>query len=454
MSEKRARSAAELPHVVIIGGGFGGLSTAKNLAREPVRITLVDRSNHHLFQPLLYQVATAGLSPADIAYPIRTVLRSQENVSVLLGEVTKIGLKDKRLSLADGAVLSYDYLVIAAGARTNYFDKEDAWRPHALGLKDVDEALEIRRRVLLAFEAAEREADAAARDRLLTFVIIGGGPTGVEIAGALSDLSRTVLADDFRSIDPTLAKILLLERSPRLLPGGFHEKLAIKAKRQLEELGVDVRLGKSVEDIDQDGVLVGDERIPAATVFWTAGVKGRGVVRTMGVELDRVSRVKVNGDCSIPNFEDAFAIGDIACFVPEGTDTPLGGVAQVALQQGRHVAKIIASGGRKRPTFSYHDKGIMATIGRSRAVAQMLDGKVRFSGFMAWMAWLVVHLWFLIGFRNRTSVILNWFWNYLTYRRGARLITGHRSWELMPIIAGHSAERARLDRPADSERSD
>lgn len=451
MSESR-----EEPHVVIIGGGFGGLATARGLSSENVKITLIDRSNHHLFQPLLYQVATAGLSPADIAYPIRTVLRNQENVRVLLGEVTRIDLDHKRLGLADGAELGWDYLVIAAGARTNYFDKEDAWRPHALGLKDVDEALEIRRRVLLAFEAAEREADPTVRERLLNFVIIGGGPTGVEIAGALSDLARTVLADDFRSIDPAQAKIILIERSPRLLPGGFHDKLAIKAKRQLEELGVDVRLSTSVDDIDENGVRTGDTRIESATVLWTAGVKARGVARTLGVELDRVNRIKVKSDCSIPGHENAFAIGDIAHFVPEGTDSPLGGVAQVALQQGAHVAKIIASGGKKRPVFQYWDKGIMATIGRSRAVAQMLNGKVRISGFMAWMAWLAVHLWFLIGFRNRTSVILNWFWNYLTYRRGARLITGQRSWDLLPIIAGHSPNRARLDAPVDSvgERKD
>jgi NADH dehydrogenase len=449
MTEKR-----EQPHVVIIGGGFGGLATAKGLASADVQITLIDRSNHHLFQPLLYQVATAGLSPADIAYPIRTVLRNQENVRVLLGEVTRIDLGKKRLALADGAEMEWDYLVIAAGARTNYFDKEDAWRPHALGLKDVDEALEIRRRVLMAFEAAERETDTAARERLLTFVIIGGGPTGVEIAGALSDLARTVLSDDFRSIDPAQAKIVLLERSPRLLPGGFHDKLAIKAKRQLEELGVDVRLGSGVDDIDEKGVRVGETRIESATVFWTAGVKARGVVRTLGVELDRVNRVKTKADCSIPEHPEAFAIGDIGCFVPEGTNEPLPGVAQVALQQGAHVARIIDSGGKKRPTFSYWDKGIMATIGRSRAVAQMLGGKVRFTGFLAWMAWLAVHLWFLIGFRNRASVILNWFWNYMTYRRGARLITGHRSWELLPIIAGHSAERAKLEPAKDSERRD
>lgn len=429
--------------VVIIGGGFGGLAAARALAGASVQVTLVDRSNHHLFQPLLYQVATAGLSPADIAYPIRTVLRHQENARVLLGEVTRVDLEGKRCLLDDGSELPFDWLIVAAGARTNYFDKEAVWKPHALGLKDLDEALEIRRRVLLAFEAAEREKEPVARQRLLTFVVIGGGPTGVEVAGALSDLARTVLADDFRTIDPSVARIVLVERSERLLSGGFDPKLSKKALRQLVELGVEVRVGTSVEEIDGRGVAVGGgERIDAATVLWTAGVKARGVARTLGTELDRAGRIKVGTDCSVPGFPQVFAIGDIAHLVPEGEQAPLPGLAPVALQQGRYVGELIARGGKAKKPFRYKDKGVMATIGRSRAVAQALNGSLRMSGFLAWCAWLFIHIWFLIGFRNRVSVLANWMWNYLTYKRGARLITGERSWDLLPVIAGRTPPKA------------
>lgn len=429
--------------VVIIGGGFGGLAAARALAGARAEVTLVDRSNHHLFQPLLYQVATAGLSPADIAYPIRTVLRHQENARVLLGEVTRIDLPGKRCVLDDGSALPFDYLVIAAGARTNYFDKEREWRPHALGLKDLDDALEIRRRVLLAFEAAEREAEPVARQRLLTFVVIGGGPTGVEVAGALSDLSRTVLADDFRTIDPSIARIVLVERGDRLLSGGFDPKLSKRALRQLVELGVEVRVGTSVEAIDGRGVSVaGGERIDAATVLWTAGVKARGVARTLGTELDRAGRVIVGTDCAVPGHPNVFAIGDIAHLVQEGDAAPLPGLAPVALQQGRYVGKLIAGGGKRGKPFRYVDKGVMATIGRSRAVAQAMNGSLRMSGFLAWCAWLFIHIWFLIGFRNRVSVLANWLWNYVTYKRGARLITGERSWDLLPVIAGHAEPKA------------
>ena len=434
--------------VVIIGGGFGGLAAARELCGAAVTITLVDRSNHHLFQPLLYQVATAGLSPADIAYPIRTVLRHQENARVLLAEVTSIDLAGKRCVLDDGSDLPFDWLVIAAGARTNYFDKESEWRPHALGLKDLDEALAIRRRVLLAFEAAERELDSATRQRLLTFVVIGGGPTGVEVAGALSDLARTVLADDFRTIDPSIARIVLVERSDRLLSGGFDPKLSKRALRQLVELGVEVRVGTSVETIDRDGVGVGGgERIDAATVLWTAGVKARGLARTVGTELDRAGRIKVGVDCSVTEHPQVFAIGDIAHMVQAGDDAPLPGLAPVALQQGRYVARIIAGNTKRERPFRYVDKGMMSTIGRSRAVAQAMNGSLRMSGFLAWCAWLFIHIWFLIGFRNRISVLANWFWNYLTYRRGARLITGERSWDLLPVLAGREPPKALPARP-------
>ncbi len=421
--------SSSLPRVVIIGGGFGGLHAARELDGAPVQVTLVDRWNYHLFQPLLYQVAMAGLSPADIAYPIRTVLRSQENTRIVHAEVKGADVNARTLTLHDGTTIPYDYLIIASGARTNFFGKEDTWAHHALGLKSIEDALEVRRRVLLAFETAEREQDPKKRQALLTFVVIGGGPTGVEIAGALSDLARTVLARDFRVIDPKSARVILVEMVDRLLAGGFDESLSQSAKRQLEELGVEVRLGTAVKDINEQGVQVGDEFIESGVVLWTAGVMARRLTRKFGVETDKGGRIVVGNDCSVPGHPELFAIGDCARFVPEGTTQPLPGVAQVAIQQGKHAARMIVATLESKPreTFSYYDKGMMATIGRSRAIAQA--GKVKLSGFMAWMAWLVVHIWFLVGFRNRVSVVLNWFWAYLTYRRGARLITGWRSWD-------------------------
>jgi NADH dehydrogenase len=427
-------------HVVIVGGGFGGLTAAKSLRHAPVRVTLVDRSNHHLFQPLLYQVAMAGLSPADIAVPIRSVLSKQDNADVLLADVTAIDLSARQLTLEAGRTISYDYLVVAAGAKTNYFG-HDEWTHHALGLKTVDDAVAIRRRVLLAFEAAERAENTAAQKRLLTFVVIGGGPTGVEIAGGLVELGSFVLADDFRRIRGERVKVVLIEAEPRLLPGGFDSKLAASAKKQLEDLGVEVRLGSRVTGIDAHGVTLSGgapsngsgtspTTIESSTVLWTAGVRAKRLAETLGVELDRSGRVKVLKDCSLPGHPEAFAIGDIARFVPEGEDHPLPGVSPVAMQQARFVGGVIAARVRgKTPDgeFHYFDKGIMATIGRSRAVAQ--TGKLHLSGFVAWLAWLVVHIWYLVGFRNRFVVLFNWAWNYVTYRRGARLITGDRPWE-------------------------
>jgi NADH dehydrogenase len=428
---------AEIPHVVIVGGGFGGLTAAKSLRHAPVRVTLVDRANHHLFQPLLYQVAMAGLSPADIAVPIRSVLSEQENVQVLLADVTGIDLSARHCRLDAGGTLAYDYLVVAAGAKTNYFG-HDEWTRHALGLKTVDDALEIRRRVLLAFEAAEREDDPAARKRLLTFVVIGGGPTGVEIAGGLVELGNFVLADDFRRIRGEHVRVVLIEAEERLLPGGFDAILAVSAKKQLEELGVEVRLGSRVTGIDAHGVSLDGGTIESSTVLWTAGVRAKRLAETLGpgIELDRGKRVKVLRDCSLPGHPEAFAIGDIASFVPEGAAHPLPGVSPVAMQQARFVGGVIAArvaGKPSEPGFHYFDKGIMATIGRSRAVAQ--TGKLRLSGFPAWLAWLFVHIWYLIGFRNRLAVLLNWSWSYVTYRRGARLITGDRPWESALALA-------------------
>ena len=422
------------PRVVIIGGGFGGLRAARKLARAHVQVTLVDRNNYHLFQPLLYQIAMAGLSPADIAYPLRSVFSGQDNAEVLLGEVTDIDIEQRRVQLRDGATLGYDYLVLAAGARTTYFGNEEKWSPHSLGLKSLDDALEIRRRVLMAFEAAERETDERARKRLLTFVVIGGGPTGVEIAGTLSELARRVMAEDFRRIDPTQARVALVEMKDRLLAGGFVAPLGDKARRQLEELGVEVRLGSAVESIDKLGVHVDGELFEAATVLWTAGVEPRPLARALGTELDRSGRVVVEQDCSIAGHPEVFAIGDIAAFTPEGAESALPGLAPVAMQQAAVVADNIAASvaGRSRRSFRYRDKGIMATIGRSRAIAQTGSKRFRLSGLVAWLAWIFVHIWYLIGFRNRVSVFLNWFWAYLTYRRGARLITGEKSWYRLP----------------------
>lgn len=429
------------PHVIVIGGGFGGLTLAKELGEAPLDVTLVDRSNHHLFQPLLYQVAMAGLSPADIAVPIRSVLKRQANTRVLLGEATRVDLSARAVVLDDGQSIPYDFVVIAVGAKTNYFGHDD-WAAVALGLKTLDDAVEIRRRVLLAFEAAEREPDDDARRRLLTFVVIGGGPTGVEVAGALIELGRFVLADDFRRIRNERPRVVLVEAENRLLPGGFHPSLADAAKRQLEDLGVEVRLSTRVVHIDAHGVDLGAERIESTTVLWTAGVRAKRLAATLGAPLDRAGRIRVEQDCSIPGHPEAFAIGDTALFVEEGKTAPLPGVSPVAMQQARFVAKVIRSRslGRAPPRqFRYLDKGIMATVGRSRAVAQ--TGKLHLSGLLAWLAWLLVHVFYLIGFRNRFVVLFNWAWSYLTYKRGARLITGDRVWERAQRLAASAEHR-------------
>jgi NADH dehydrogenase len=415
----------ELPHIVIIGAGFGGLTAAKSLKRAPVRITVVDRTNHHLFQPLLYQVAMAGLSPAEIAAPIRSVLRRQENTSVLLAEATGVDLARQVVKLRDDQreeELGYDYLVLATGGRTSYFGRDD-WEKFASGLKDLDDAVEIRRRVLLAFEAAEKEHDPGRRSELLTFVVVGGGPTGVELAGAIAELARFVLQLDFRTINPRSADILLLEGGPRILPA-FSPDLSLSAERQLTELGVKVRTNAMVTCIDEKGVYLGDEMIKAATIIWSAGVQATALTRSLGVELDRAGRVSVGPDLTIPGHPNAFAIGDMTIFYQDGK--PLPGVSPVAMQMGRLVARNIRNSlaGRPYEHFRYFDKGNMATIGRKAAIAEI--GKLHLSGFIAWLAWLGVHIFFLIGFRNRFTVLFNWAWSYFTYQRGARLITGRR----------------------------
>ena len=432
----------ERPSVVIIGGGFGGLTAARALGHADVELTLVDRWNHHLFQPLLYQVAMAGLSPADIAVPIRSVLKNQKNTTVLLAEVKHVDLVAKHVEVDTGTPLHYDYLILAAGAKSTYFG-HDEWRKYSLGLKSIDDAVEVRRRVLLAFEAAEREEDPEARRRLLTFVVIGGGPTGVEVAGALTELGKFVLADDFRRIRAEKPRVVLVERATRLLPGGFVEKLADSAKRQLEEIGVEVRLGETVIGMDEHGVRLEKEFIETTTVLWTAGVDAAALTRSLGVPLDRAGRAIVGQDCSLPGHPEAFVIGDAAVFVPAGGSQPLPGVSPVAMQQARFVARVIEhriAGAASPAEFHYFDKGIMATIVRSRAVAQ--TGKLRLEGLIAWLAWLVVHIWYLIGFRNRFIVLFDWAWNYLTYKRGARLITGDSASSRLLELAERAAQPA------------
>jgi len=409
-----------IPHVVIVGGGFGGLNAARVLARRPVRVTLLDRRNYHLFQPLLYQVASAALSPADIATPLRSILRKAANVSVLLAEAATIDLTHRRLVLDQGE-LGYDALILAAGAGHSYFGHDD-WELLAPGLKTLEDALEIRRRVLLAFEAAEREPDGAERRALLTFVIVGAGPTGVELAGALAEIARETIAHDFRAIDPRQARIILLEGGPRILPS-FPAPLSLKAESALSKLGVEVRTGSAVTRITPDAVWVGGEQIRSRAVLWAAGVAASPLARSLGAPLDRAGRVLVEPDLSIPGHPEAFVIGDLAAFIHQ-TGQPLPGLAPVAIQQGRAVADNVWRRLRGEPTrpFHYFDKGNMAAIGRAKAVAVM--GRLRLWGFPAWLAWLFVHITYLIGFRNRFLVLFEWAWAYFTYQRGARLITG------------------------------
>ncbi|MFZ5893888.1 MAG: NAD(P)/FAD-dependent oxidoreductase [Myxococcota bacterium] len=414
---------ALLKHVVVIGGGFGGLAVTRALAKTDVLVTLVDRRNHHVFTPLLYQVAMAGLSPAEIAGPIRSVLSKQKNVRILLANATRVDMAARRVELGEAPALQYDYLVMACGSRTNYFGHDD-WQNVAPGLKDIEDAIEIRRRVLLAFEAAERETDPAAQRRHLTFVVIGGGPTGVELAGAIAELAGYVLSRDFRSIRPEATRVVLIEGSPRVL-GTFSPSLSERAKKSLEEMGVQVLTGARVTRIDAGGVVFGDTRIEAATVLWAAGVSASPLNQSLGAPLDRAGRVRVEQNCSVPGHPEVFCIGDAALFIPEGSDEPLPGVSPVAMQQGRFVARQIQRSLKKNHSlerFRYLDKGSMATIGRSRAVAEL--GRLQLSGFAAWLFWLLVHIYYLIDFRSRILVLINWAWAYLAYERGARLITG------------------------------
>jgi NADH dehydrogenase len=413
------------PHVVIIGGGFAGLEAARGLRRAPVELTLLDRRNHHVFQPLLYQVATAGLSAPQIGAPIRHIFRRQRNVRVVLGEVARIDAARRALVLADGSPeIAYDVLVLATGAAHSYFGHAE-WEAHAPGLKSLEDALEIRRRLLLAFENAERETDEARRRAFLTFVVIGAGPTGVELAGTLAELARHTLRDEFRRIDPGSACVFLLEAAERVLPP-FLPELSEKARRQLEHLGVHVRLGARVVGVDAEGVTTeGAGRIEARTVLWGAGVAASPLGASLGAALDRAGRVVVQPDLSVPGRPEVFVAGDLAHFEQDGAMVP--GVAPAAMQMGRHVARNVQRllRGEATQPFRYRDKGSLATIGRNSAVAQF--GRVKLSGFLAWLAWLGVHIFFLIGFRNRLVVMSDWAVAYFTYQRHARLIFERRN---------------------------
>jgi NADH:ubiquinone reductase (H+-translocating) len=411
---------AALPQVVIIGGGFAGLAAARRLKRVPCEVTIVDRHNHHVFQPLLYQVATAGLSPGDIASPIRWILRKQPRLRVLLANVERIDSAGKHLILDRGERLSYDYLIVAAGATHSYFG-HDEWSSIAPGLKTLDDALSMRRRLLLAFEEAEREPNPVLQRRLLSFVIIGGGPTGVEMAGALGEIARQVLRTEFDNVDPAISRVTLIEAGPSILPS-FPDNLRESARIALLRLGIIVRTGSAVTRIEDGAVWVGDERIEAHTIIWAAGVTASPISRDLGPNLDRAGRVIVEPDLSVAGHPNVFVAGDLASFAHQ-TGKPLPGVAQVAKQQGTraaaNVARLIA--GRPAAPFHYYDPGNMATIGRNAAIADF--GFLRVSGYLGWLLWLFVHILFLIGFRNRVSVMLQWAAAYLTYQRSVRLIT-------------------------------
>ena len=412
-------SPSRTPRVVIVGGGFGGLYAARALARAPVEVTVVDRRNYHLFQPLLYQVATAALSPSDIAAPIRRVLRGQRNTRVILAEATAIDVAAQRVVLSDGE-LPYDFVILATGASHAYFG-HDEYARFAPGLKSIEDALEMRRRVLLAYEAAERAIDPAERRAWLTFVVVGAGPTGVELAGALAEIAGHSIGDDFRAIDTRAARVVLVEGLPRVL-SAFPDQLSAKAVAQLERLGVEVRTGTLVTGIDAAGVTLGTERLPARTVLWAAGVAASPLARSLGVPLDRAGRVRVEPDLTIPGHPEVFVIGDVAILEQDGK--PVTGLAAVAVQEGPHAARNVMHAVRGEPhePFHYSDKGILATIGRAAAVASF--GRVQVSGLVAWLLWLFVHIFLLIGFRNRFVVVFSWAWTYFTYERGARLITG------------------------------
>lgn len=407
------------PKVVIVGGGFGGISAARALRHANVDVTVVDRTNHHVFQPLLYQVATATLAETDITAPIRWLLRKQPHTRVVMAEVTGIDVAQRTVHLDDGETLGYDYLVVAAGARHSYFGHDD-WERLAPGLKSIEDALEMRRRFLLAYERAETESDAAAREALLTFVIVGAGPTGVELAGMVPTIARHTLAPDYRAVDTRRTRVVLVEGGPRILPT-FPADLAARAQRDLEELGVEVRTGQVVSEVTPDGVTIAGEPLRAATVFWAAGNAASALGRALGAPLDRAGRVLVEPDLSIPGHPEVFVVGDLAAATTDGKPVP--GVAPAANQGGTHAARMIRRDleARPRTAFRYRNKGDLATIGRNRAIAVFGD-RLRLTGVLAWLFWLFVHILYLAGFRNRLSVLITWGYAFFTYQRGSRLI--------------------------------
>ena len=417
------------PHVVIVGAGFGGLEAAKKLGKEAVRVTVIDRTNHHLFQPLLYEVATAALSPADIAAPIRGILSHFSNTEVILAEVKSVDVAAKTVNIG-AREIAYDYLILATGSRHSYFG-HDEWEKLAPGLKSLEDAVEIRRRLLLAFEYAERITDEAAKAAAMTFVIIGGGPTGVEMAGAIAEIARHTLAKDFRHIDPASARVVLVEGDERVL-SGFPEDLSVSAMEQLKQLGVEVRTGIHAKNLTDAGLEVGDEFIPCRLKIWAAGNTASFVGKTIGVPVDKAGRVIVNEDLTIPGHGEVQVIGDLANFSHQGGKS-LPGVSPVAMQQGRHAVRNILAmvDGRKPQRFRYWDKGSMATIGRNKAIADL--NFIHLSGRPAWLVWLFVHIIFLVGFRNRIAVLMQWAWAYVTFNKGARLITRNFQAETRPL---------------------
>lgn len=425
------------PQIVIVGAGFGGLRAAKALAHLPVQIIVIDRKNHHTFQPLLYQVATAGLSPAEIAAPIREILHRHRNIEVLLGEVMDFDLEHRKIQL-HGHEIAYDYLIVAAGATHAYFGHDD-WEPLAPGLKTIEDALEMRRRILLSYELAEREAALTGEHRPLNFVVVGAGPTGVELAGTLAEIARKSLPKSFRNIDPAKTRIILVEAGPSVL-SAYPEDLRRSALSQLQHLGVEVRTNSAVSDVRSGQVRIGEEVLPAEVVLWAAGVSASGLGRALGAPIDKAGRVFVEPDLSLPGHREVFVIGDLATLKDEN-GKPLPGVAPVAMQEGTWVARQIKAdfAGKPREPFHYFDKGSLATIGRAAAIAQF--GKIHISGFIAWLSWLFIHIMFLIGFRNRIVVLLQWAWSYLTYERAAWLITG--ATRVIAVPSMEYAERAR-----------
>lgn len=430
---------AKRPKVVMIGAGFGGLRASKYLADKDVDVVVIDRQNHHVFQPLLYQVATAVLSPGEIAQPIRRILHSYKNIEVVLGEAVDIDGTNKQVVLGDGVRVNFDYLILAAGARHSYFGHDD-WETSAPGLKTLDDAVEIRRRVLLAFEMAERDAYLQDRKRQLNFIVVGGGPTGVELAGAIADIARQALAKDFKAIKTADARVVLFEGSDRIL-GTFAPELSDSARLQLEDIGVEVRLSSFVTEIEPGRVKVGGDWIDCDVVVWATGVAASSLGRKLGVETDKAGRVFVEPDLSIKPNKDIFVIGDMAS-IKQADGTPVPGVSPAAMQMGEQTAKNILAEikGKARKPFEYNDKGTMATIGRSKAIAEV--GKFKFRGFIAWLMWLFLHVFFLIGFKNRLAVMTDWFWAYLTRERSARLITG-KAEHMQDAIEFMQAARAR-----------